>query len=59
MESESITASSSNDTSGSIHGSIDTDLSGNTKATLTVERNPANHIMDGLLRRWDLFRNGR
>jgi hypothetical protein len=34
-------------------------LSGNTKATLTVERNPANHIMDGLLRRWDLFRNGR
>jgi hypothetical protein len=36
-------------------------LSGNTKATLTVERNPAGHIMDGLLRRWDfnLFRNGR
>ncbi|XP_011009029.1 PREDICTED: uncharacterized protein LOC105114237 isoform X1 [Populus euphratica] len=61
MESKSITASSSNDASGSIRGSTDTDLSGNTKATLTVERNPANHIMDGLLRRWDfnLFRNGR
>ncbi|KAG6766484.1 hypothetical protein POTOM_030570 [Populus tomentosa] len=61
MESESITTSSSSETAGSLHGSTDTDLSGNTKATLTVERNPANHIMDGLLRRWDfnLFRNGR
>ncbi|CAK7332973.1 unnamed protein product [Dovyalis caffra] len=61
LESESTTTSSCSDTSGSIHGTTDTDLSGNTKATLTVERNPASHVMDGLLRRWDfnLFRNGR
>ncbi|PNT14411.1 hypothetical protein POPTR_010G029200v4 [Populus trichocarpa] len=61
MGSESTTTSSRSDTSGSVHSSTDSDLSGNTKATLTVERNPAGHIMDGLLRRWDfnLFRNGR
>ncbi|KAF9673322.1 hypothetical protein SADUNF_Sadunf10G0012000 [Salix dunnii] len=61
MRSESTTTSSRSDISGSVHSSTDTDLSGNTKATMTVERNPAGHIMDGLLRRWDfnLFRNGR
>ncbi|KAF2287816.1 hypothetical protein GH714_002818 [Hevea brasiliensis] len=52
-ESRSTTTSGRSDTSGSIQSSIDTDLSSNTKATLTVERNPASHIMDGLLRRWD------
>ncbi|KAI4369604.1 hypothetical protein MLD38_018029 [Melastoma candidum] len=38
-----------------------TDVSGNTKATLTVVRNPSSNIMDGLLRRWDLnfFKNNR
>ncbi|XP_065863459.1 uncharacterized protein [Euphorbia lathyris] len=57
----SATTSSRSDTSGSVQSSTDTDLSSNTKATLTVERNPASHIMDGLLRRWDfnLFRNNR
>ncbi|KAJ9182026.1 hypothetical protein P3X46_006062 [Hevea brasiliensis] len=60
-ESRSTTTSGRSDTSGSIQSSIDTDLSSNTKATLTVERNPASHIMDGLLRRWDfsLFSNNR
>ncbi|CAN1852360.1 Uncharacterized protein YqkD [Linum perenne] len=40
---------------------LETDLSGKTKATITVERNPSNKIMDGLMRRWDfnLFRNNR
>ncbi|WCJ23655.1 alpha/beta-Hydrolases superfamily protein [Euphorbia peplus] len=57
----SATTSSPSDTSGSVQSSTDTDLSSNTKATLTVERNPASHIMDGLLRKWDfnLFRNNR
>ncbi|KAG6758919.1 hypothetical protein POTOM_035382 [Populus tomentosa] len=61
MGSESTTTSSRSDTSGGVHSSTGSDLSGNTKATLTVERNPAGHVMDGLLRRWDfnLFRNGR
>ena len=61
MGSESTTTSSRSDTSGSVHSSTGSDLSGNSKATLTVERNPAGHVMDGLLRRWDfnLFRNGR
>lgn len=40
---------------------LDTDMSGNTRATLTVVRNPSSNIMDGLMRRWDfgLFRNNR
>ncbi|XP_012069496.1 uncharacterized protein LOC105631893 isoform X2 [Jatropha curcas] len=60
-ESGSSTTSTLSDASGSVQTSTDTDLSSNTKATLTVERNPANHIMDGLMRRWDfnLFRNNR
>ncbi|KAL5541706.1 hypothetical protein UlMin_009416 [Ulmus minor] len=33
--------------------SSDADLSANTKATLTVERNPSSNVMDGLIRRWD------
>ncbi|CAI0560094.1 unnamed protein product [Linum tenue] len=59
IEESTRTATRRGDTSstGSI---VVTDLSGKTKATLTVERNPTNHnIMDGLMRRWDfsLFRN--
>lgn len=42
-----------NVTSSSTEGASETDLSANTKATLTVERNPASNVMDGLIRRWD------
>ncbi|KAJ4847240.1 hypothetical protein Tsubulata_004645 [Turnera subulata] len=58
-ESRSTTMSARSDTSEGNRSSTDADLSGNTKATLTVEKNPAGHIMDGLVRRWDfnLFRN--
>ncbi|KAF2311057.1 hypothetical protein GH714_019319 [Hevea brasiliensis] len=58
-ESGSTGTSTRSDASGSVQNSTDTDMSSNTKATLTVERNPASHIMDGLMRRWDfsLFRN--
>ncbi|KAJ9154392.1 hypothetical protein P3X46_027733 [Hevea brasiliensis] len=58
-ESGSTGTSTRSDTSGSVQNPTDTDMSSNTKATLTVERNPASHIMDGLMRRWDfsLFRN--
>ncbi|KAG4126332.1 hypothetical protein ERO13_D10G150800v2 [Gossypium hirsutum] len=49
------------DTSASTQSSSDADMSGSTKATVTVIRNPSNNIMDGLMRRWDLnfFRNSR
>ncbi|KAA3480671.1 GTP_EFTU_D3 domain-containing protein/Abhydrolase_5 domain-containing protein [Gossypium australe] len=49
------------DTSASTQSSSDADMSGSTKATVTVVRNPSNNIMDGLMRRWDLnfFRNSR
>lgn len=45
----------------SVQSPLDTDMSGNTKATLTVVRSPSSNIMDGLMRRWDfgLFRNNR
>ncbi|KAK9161387.1 hypothetical protein Syun_007728 [Stephania yunnanensis] len=35
------------------------DTSGGTRATLKVQKNPANHVMDGLLHRWGLnfFKN--
>jgi hypothetical protein len=60
-ETASTGTSARSDTSGSasIQSSSDADMSANTKATLTVERNPAGHLMDGLMRRWDLnfFRN--
>ncbi|KAE8076939.1 hypothetical protein FH972_015556 [Carpinus fangiana] len=59
METGTTGTSARSDTSASTHSSSDADMSANTKATLTVERNPASHIMDGLMRRWDLnfFRN--
>lgn len=49
------------DTSAITQSSSDADMSGSTKATVTVVRNPSNNIMDGLMRRWDLnfFRNSR
>ena len=58
------TTSANSDGSGSMSfqsSSSDADLAGNTKATVTVVKNPANHIMDGLMRRWDFnfFRNNR
>ncbi|XP_044486775.1 uncharacterized protein LOC123211884 isoform X2 [Mangifera indica] len=39
----------------------DANVSSNTKVTFTVERNPAGHIMNGLVRRWNLniFRNSK
>ncbi|XP_057752622.1 uncharacterized protein LOC130970525 [Arachis stenosperma] len=50
--------SSQSDSSTSVQSSSDTDVSHNTKATVTVVKNPAaGHVMDGLMRRWDLFRN--
>lgn len=45
----------------STQNTLETDLSANTRATLTTERNPASHGMDGLMRRWDFnfFRNNQ
>ncbi|XP_023547926.1 uncharacterized protein LOC111806722 [Cucurbita pepo subsp. pepo] len=58
---ESAGASSCSNTPASSQRSAEADLSANTKATVTVVRNPATHIMDGLIRRWDLnfFRNNQ
>ncbi|KAG6575023.1 hypothetical protein SDJN03_25662, partial [Cucurbita argyrosperma subsp. sororia] len=58
---ESAGASSCHNTPASSQLSAEADLSANTKATVTVVRNPATHIMDGLIRRWDLnfFRNNQ
>ncbi|KAF7813735.1 Alpha/beta hydrolase fold-5 [Senna tora] len=52
-------ASVHSDSSSSIQSSSDTDVSHNTKATVTVVKNPASHITNGLTRRWDFnfFRN--
>ncbi|KAL3828835.1 hypothetical protein ACJIZ3_017637 [Penstemon smallii] len=33
------------------------DVADGTRVTVKVEKNPTNNIMDGLLRRWDFFRN--
>lgn len=55
------TTSAHSDGSKSFQSSSDVDVAGNTKATVTVVKNPASHIMDGLMRRWDFnfFRNNR
>ncbi|KAI9128841.1 hypothetical protein K1719_000324 [Acacia pycnantha] len=52
-------ASARSNSSTSVRSSSDTDISHNTKATVTVVKNPASHVMDGLMRRWDFnfFRN--
>lgn len=54
-------ASTGNDSSASLQSSSDTDISHNTKATLTVIKNPTGHVLNGLLRRWDFkfFRNSQ
>ncbi|XP_068332894.1 uncharacterized protein [Pyrus communis] len=51
--------SSQSDTSASIQRTSDSDLSAKTTATVTVVKNPASNVMDGLIRRWDFnfFRN--
>ncbi|OMO85426.1 hypothetical protein COLO4_21624 [Corchorus olitorius] len=59
LESGSTVTSARSDTSASIQSSSDADMSASTKATVTVVKNPSTNIMDGLMRRWDLFRNNR
>ncbi|KAK4266431.1 hypothetical protein QN277_027353 [Acacia crassicarpa] len=55
-------SSFSSDSVASVPSSSDTDVSHNTKASLTVEKNnQAGHVKDGLVRRWDFnfFRNSK
>ncbi|XP_057757520.1 uncharacterized protein LOC130976626 [Arachis stenosperma] len=49
------------DSSTSVQSSSETDISHNTRATLTVVRTPTANVLNGLMRRWDfnLFRNDR
>ncbi|XP_022930530.1 uncharacterized protein LOC111436957 isoform X1 [Cucurbita moschata] len=58
---ENAVASSCSNTPANSQSSAETDLSANTKATIAVVRNPTSHILDGLIRRWDLnlFRNNQ
>ncbi|WJX90492.1 hypothetical protein P8452_72386 [Trifolium repens] len=58
-ESSNTSGSGRSDSSASLQSSSDADVSHNTKATVTVVRNPAGHVMDGLMRRWDFnfFKN--
>ncbi|XP_057956728.1 uncharacterized protein LOC131150160 isoform X2 [Malania oleifera] len=58
IQSEAARTPTHSDTTSN-QGSSDADVSGGTKATVTVVKNQSSHIMDGLLRRWDLnfFRN--
>ncbi|KAL2339130.1 hypothetical protein Fmac_013576 [Flemingia macrophylla] len=58
-ESSNTSGSARSDSSSSLRSSSETDISHNTKATVTVVRNPAGHVMDGLIRRWDFnfFKN--
>ncbi|XP_057771847.1 uncharacterized protein LOC130991575 isoform X2 [Salvia miltiorrhiza] len=39
------------------HRASDVDMADRTKVTVEVEKNPTSNIIDGLLRRWDIFRN--
>ncbi|KAJ8622615.1 hypothetical protein MRB53_031144 [Persea americana] len=64
--SASSVASASSDLSTSVPGSPhankssqEADVTGGTRATITVQRNPASHVIDGLVHRWGLnfFRN--
>lgn len=54
MESGSTGGSTRSDKLTSFQSSSETDVADGTKATVTVVKNPASNIMDGLLRRWDL-----
>ncbi|XP_004508353.1 uncharacterized protein [Cicer arietinum] len=58
-ESSNTSGSARSDSSASLQSSSNTDISHNTRATVTVVRNPAGHVMDGLMRRWDFnfFKN--
>jgi len=58
-ESSNTSGSARSNSSASLQSSSDNDISHNTTATVTVVRNPAGHIMDGLMRRWDFnfFKN--
>ncbi|PNY08891.1 hypothetical protein L195_g005429 [Trifolium pratense] len=58
-ESSSTSGSGRSDSSASLQSSSDADISHNTKATVTVVKNPTGHVMDGLMRRWDFnfFKN--
>lgn len=51
--------SAQSDAPANVQSTSDTDMSANTTATVTVVKNPASHVMDGLMRRWDFnfFRN--
>ncbi|CAL0325836.1 unnamed protein product [Lupinus luteus] len=59
VESSKTCGSSLSDSAASVQSSSDADISHNTKATVTVVRNPAGHVIDGLMRRWDFnfFKN--
>lgn len=46
--------STRSDVSVCAQSSSDADMVNGTKATLTVVKSPSGHIMDGLMRRWDL-----
>ncbi|XP_027329189.1 uncharacterized protein LOC113845804 isoform X2 [Abrus precatorius] len=60
-ESGNVGGSAPSDSSARLQSSSETDVSHNTKATVTVVRNPAGHAMDGLMRRWDFnfFKSNR
>ncbi|KAG5554840.1 hypothetical protein RHGRI_012411 [Rhododendron griersonianum] len=61
VESRNIGVSANSEISPDIKSSSNTDTSDHTKATVTVERNPPNNMIEGLMRRWDFnfFRNNR
>ncbi|XP_004296971.1 PREDICTED: uncharacterized protein LOC101299950 [Fragaria vesca subsp. vesca] len=58
-DSGSAGSSTQKDAPDKIQSTLDTDMSANTTATVTVVKNPSSHVMDGLMRRWDFnfFRN--
>lgn len=58
-DSGSAGSSTQKDAPDKIQSALDTDMSANTTATVTVVKNPSSHVMDGLMRRWDFnfFRN--
>lgn len=56
-EGETSRPASHSDTPSGNHGPSDVDMADRTKVTVEVEKNPSTNIIDGLLRRWDIFRN--
>lgn len=61
VESVNTGVSANIDPSPDIKSSSNDDMGDRTKATVTVERNPPNNVMEGFMRRWDFnfFRNNR